>query len=143
MALYPLQGTFQSLQTAARTDGGNYTALTRDLRKEFFPKSDRGRGARAPPGGDGTPRTDHASGRRPSSGHLHVMDDLRLSVGLLAAAAGDLGPVPSGEPDGTGCHMSDRQLVDEVLVAVLGTDRCAVAVRDVFSVLEFDAADLS
>ncbi len=71
------------------------------------------------------------------------MDDLRHSVGLLAAAAGDLDPVPSGEPDGTRCHLSDRQLVDEVLVAVLGADRCAVAVCDVFSVLEFDAADLS
>ena len=38
LALDPLQGTFQSLQTAARTDGGNYEALIRDLRKEFFPK---------------------------------------------------------------------------------------------------------
>ncbi len=37
-AFDPLRGTFQSLQTAARTDGGNYIALIRDLRKEFFPK---------------------------------------------------------------------------------------------------------
>ncbi|MDH6284059.1 transposase [Prescottella agglutinans] len=38
LTLYPLQGTFRSLWTAARTDGGNYAALIRDLRKEFFPK---------------------------------------------------------------------------------------------------------
>ncbi|WP_420879164.1 transposase [Rhodococcus sp. (in: high G+C Gram-positive bacteria)] len=34
----PLQGTFQSLHTAARTDGGDYASLIRDLRAAFFPK---------------------------------------------------------------------------------------------------------
>ncbi len=38
LALDPLQGTFQSLRTAARTDDGNYQALIRDLRATFFPK---------------------------------------------------------------------------------------------------------
>lgn len=45
-------------------------------------------------------------GRRPSSGHLRVMDDLMRQVSATHMIGTDLDPVPSAEPDGTGLETS-------------------------------------